>query len=574
MGGILSAEVTLLTSPSSNVFGVQPFRHRILGTINFDCPFLGLHPGIVLSGIGSLFRPAPSPSKSPGPSSDPEDQVKNGSRASSPLRTPLASGQIGSNADLSSGAASVIDQNFPTGASEDQNSTGKDTSSQPLTLSDPNYNPPFPNDIRLPERKGWDNTLHFITKHSHNLTKAATAYVTSHLEFGSCVADYKGLQNRYVKLRPLEDIQTLHEGEGRVRFLNYYTICHGRPKKPKPAAEGEYGLYSGTVDAPNTARRHSENHLQGIQNPSSSTVTTQSPLPSPRISVEEHRDGEVLSETAANIESLRLPGQESLSIDEGIVMSKDKPAETATDRSGSISPALESSHALESSSALESLAELEDSVLTPTTSDESYSLAPLPSFPEAPYQYDPATYPDRESRNIAHRQFSAEFKSYMRALKAYDQAISDRLKSIEKQEKINEKAKKVAKSQGGKKPQPQPQPSTGSALPLTPKSEHIPAATEVSSVPVPVPVQISSEGSSSSHAILSPPLQAEKKSPPKERRFCVLPPRINGQRDPCWVRVFMKDVDEVGAHCGLFVPGEHYAWLVDDVQSRIRGWLG
>src|ERR1700712_4588051 len=65
MGGILSAEVAL-QAPNSPATG-KPFRHRILGTISFDTPFLGMHPGVVVSGIGSLFRPAPDPqgAKSP-----------------------------------------------------------------------------------------------------------------------------------------------------------------------------------------------------------------------------------------------------------------------------------------------------------------------------------------------------------------------------------------------------------------------------------------------------------------------------------------------------------------------------
>lgn len=501
MGGILSAEVTLLTSPPSVVFGVQQFRHRILGTINFDCPFLGLHPGIVFSGIGSLFRPASSLPRSQISCSDPEDQLlelhpKNSSRASSPLRTPLTLGDIDSEANVNSGASSEIDEDF-------------------TPRADPNYDPPFPNDIRLPVRKGWENTLHFITKHSHDLTKAARGYVTSHLEFGACVADYKGLQNRYMKLRPLEDIQTSHEAARRVRFLNYYTICHGRPKKPTQA----------------TARRHSETHLQRMTNPSSSTLTTQSPIPSPKISVEEHRNGKVICEPIVDLETLQISGEENSSHDESNIISQDEPAENANGRSESISHALESS------------------TLDPTRCNELYSLAPLPSFPEAPQQYDPATYPDRESRNIAHKQYSAELKSYMRALKAYDQAINDRLKSVDKQEKIHDKTKKLAQFQESKKPQPQP--------------------------------HMSSEGGSSSHDILSPlPLPLPPSTPPtakvktpKERRFCVLPPRIHGQRDPCWIRVFMKDVDEVGAHCGLFVPGEHYAWFLDDVGSRIKNWV-
>lgn len=488
MGGILSAEVTLMASPSSGISGAQQFRHRILGTIHFDCPFLGLHPGIVFSGIGSLFKSAPPSPAIQVSHLDSEEQVlvlhpKNSSRASSP--------------------------------------------------SDPNYDPPFPNDIHLPERKGWDNTLHFITKHSHDLTKAAKAYVTSHLEFGACVADYKGLQNRYMKLRTLEDIQTLHTGARRVRFLNYYTICHGRPSKSKSAAEGGSRLYSGTADATSTPRRHSEHHLEGMQNLSSSTLTTQSPIPSPRISVEEHRDGEVVPGMAENFERLQLPGEDDSSADESTVISKDKMAENATGRSEYIT------------NAPGSPTELELSALTPTRSDELYSLAPLPSFPEAPQQYDPATYSDRNARNLAYKQYSTEFKSYTRALKAYDQAISDRLKSIEKQEKMNAKSKKMAKSQSGKNPPSQP--SAKSAT--SPSSE---------------PERVSAASSSTT---------TEKKKAPKDRRFCVLPPRINGQRDPCWVRVFMKDVDEVGAHCGLFVPGEHYEWLVNDVGDRIRAWV-
>lgn len=563
MGGILSAEVTLLTSSSSDVFGAQQFRHRILGTINFDCPFLGLHPGIVLSGIGSLFRSTPSPPRSQVSCSDTEDQVldlhpKHSSRASSPLRTPLTLGSIGSEADLNSGASSKTDENIPTRAFEDyksQNSAGEDTSLHP-SLSDPNYDPPFPNDIRLPERKGWDNTLHFITKHSHHLTKAATAYVTSHLEFGACVADYKGLKNRYIQLRPLEDIQPLREGARRVRFVNYYTICHGRPKKQTQA----------------TARRHSENYLQHMpNNPSSSTLTTQSPMPSPRISIEEHRDGEVVGETAGNFSSLQISGERCSSYDESNIMSKENTAEDTTGRSGSISHALESStgpkssSALESSAGLESSVALESSVLTPTTSDDSYPLAPLPSFPAAPHQYDPASYPDRESRNTAHKQYSTEFKSYMRSLKAYDQAMSDRLKSIEKQEKVNEKIKKLStksKSHEGTKPQTQ--------LQLQPQSQPQQSAAGGSSHDL---LSSSSSPPPTFPPPSSPTAEQNPTTPPKDRRFCILPPRINGQRDPCWIRVFMKDVDEVGAHCGLFVPGEHYAWLVDDVGGRIRGWV-
>ena len=63
MGGILSAEVALLN------------KHRILGTVNFDTPFLGMHPGVIASGLGSLFTPA---SESPAPALE-------GNRVETPL---------------------------------------------------------------------------------------------------------------------------------------------------------------------------------------------------------------------------------------------------------------------------------------------------------------------------------------------------------------------------------------------------------------------------------------------------------------------------------------------------------
>lgn len=202
MGGLVAAEVVLLnsdtTQPSPN-----PLRHNILGTLNFDVPFLGMHPGIIGSGISSIFRPAPAAPRTP---------------ALSPA--PSTAGST-SNVSLT-----------PT--------TSQSSSLQELP-SDPNYNPMFPNDVRLPQRTGWQNAAHFLYKHGKNLRQAAVQVVNQHIEFGSCMYDFEGLKVRYSRVRMLEEdsaksrasVVQSDSSPPRVRFANYYTASTGRPKKPK-----------------------------------------------------------------------------------------------------------------------------------------------------------------------------------------------------------------------------------------------------------------------------------------------------------------------------------------------------
>lgn len=71
MGGLLSADVALLKDYTGSR------RHRLLGTISFDTPFLGMHPGVITAGLGSIFHPA----KSPGEETEPLYQ--NGGEGSS-----------------------------------------------------------------------------------------------------------------------------------------------------------------------------------------------------------------------------------------------------------------------------------------------------------------------------------------------------------------------------------------------------------------------------------------------------------------------------------------------------------
>ncbi|EEH09074.1 conserved hypothetical protein [Histoplasma capsulatum G186AR] len=199
LGGILAAEIALLGPADSQ--GPEMFKHRIMGTINLDVPFLGLHHRVITTGFGSLFR-------SKIKKKDPRNQP------------------------------------FPV-----DSSIMKPSISSP---DDPNFDPLFPNDTRLTERSQLDGAFNFILKNSSQLVDATKKYISSHVEFGLCIADYSGLKRRYRRLRELEDVDDCsprQDGSGRsyrrIRFINYYTASTGKIKYPASGSTGN--------NAPNTS---------------------------------------------------------------------------------------------------------------------------------------------------------------------------------------------------------------------------------------------------------------------------------------------------------------------------------
>lgn len=126
MGGLLSAEVVLMPSTYENA---PPLKHRVLGTVNFDVPFLGMHPGVIKSGLGSIFH-----------SANLEDQWSPELGASSPNDA----GSMSSASSLNLGPPDRTDTLWH--------------------RPDPNFNQAFNNDVVLPVRKGWRNAL-YVTIH-------------------------------------------------------------------------------------------------------------------------------------------------------------------------------------------------------------------------------------------------------------------------------------------------------------------------------------------------------------------------------------------------------------------------
>ncbi|GME25175.1 PGAP1-like protein [Neofusicoccum parvum] len=572
----------------------EAFRHRILGTINFDVPFLGMHPGIISAGLSSIFRPA---EENP-PERDHQE---------------------------ASGQASHSHQNYPSAHS----SVSTLDLGPPLrndTLfnnhpNDPNYNPRFDNDVILPVRKGWENALHFIQKHSDGLVQAGRQYVKSHLEFGGTMADYPGLKKRYTRVRALEEEDEAKRRAGiavvgrnphsvpRVRFINFYTASTGRPKKPKSPPAGtpsgvaatDYGMSDLSLASPSQDLRLTPSLSNSV---------------SPRISIEEHGDDmEYDFETSQNNQEMQH-----------------------------IAPAPLSDHELTPTHSLSQT----------STAATSISLPEIPSPPLEPTPPDLDACPDEDARKAASKGHEQALKEYKRAVKSRDSVIKDRAKAEEKlakqarkEEKKAQKAK-AKEEKGQAKDLEQEMQKSGEELRLEQERQRVEAEgrrmaeaekerlrvqrkmlglppddessetvheEEPKETPKPEkahqveekhqPEELESHRRSTS---LTPSLSLSQSPPPassfhhrtssnttttqstslspstgtstpgkkkKDRKFCILPPKDprTGQRDPKWIRVFMKDMDEVGAHCGLFFVSETYERLVGEVADNIERWV-
>ncbi|KAK4690120.1 hypothetical protein P7C71_g6604, partial [Lecanoromycetidae sp. Uapishka_2] len=283
-----------------------------------------MHPGVIASGLSSIFKPAPNiPGQKTTELLGENEEVR---------ATPADVGE-----DIQSSASSSC---FPSSSTTLMPMETISTSTLPMSpamsvdlpVKDPNYDPPFVNDVRLPQRTGWANALHFLNKHSDGLRAATTSYVKSHLEFGGAMADYKGLKNRYEKLRALEDVDP--KQQTRVRFVNYYTASTGRPKKPKSAAT------SGQVTRVNTNQTDGEasGAEEDREELDPKVHDVDSPSLSPRISIEkpncttvasyedkQRLDGDLLGADQS------FPDDESATSDASLAMDHVEPAPMTDD---------------------------------------------------------------------------------------------------------------------------------------------------------------------------------------------------------------------------------------------------
>ncbi|KAF1360960.1 hypothetical protein EJ07DRAFT_154854 [Lizonia empirigonia] len=451
MGGLLAADVALL------------FRHRIVGIINFDVPFVGMHPGIIKAGLGSIFTKVPPP----------QDQI----------------------------LASSSTENKPSRMS---------TIFNPKP-ADPNYNPTFANDVHLPVRKGWENALHWFNKHSSGIREAGKGLVKSHFEFGSAMADYKELKERYSRVRALEEEDEAKRRLGnpdvrsppRIRFVNYYTASTGRPKKPKsPKSPSPSRPHSASLQH----RDSDASGLATVPNPELNKVSSSRGTP-PRLSIDvkEHRGGHVVAVTPQDILSATSP-EKSFS-QQGM----DRPA-----------------------------------------------LPEVPAIPQEPPFVDLAQISDRAQRRAAEREHDQALEEYQKAVKARNRIIDER-EDIEEEWERQRQHKPLCQLRVFPQRNPQPSfPDDQASITDSNYTSHITETNETADT----------------EADSSDIKERKKEKEKKLGKFCMLPPKDgSGHKDPTWIRVYMEGMDEVAAHTSLFFVNETYERLVGDVGARIEEWI-
>lgn len=624
MGGLVSSEVALAQAEPG-----PAMRHAILGTINFDVPFLGMHPGVVKSGLASIFSPAPDPQ-----TSQPEP-------SSSSTTSFSAEGGAASTATSTSTPPALPPRRI-------------DTLFNPAK-PDPNYNPAFDNDVRLPVRKGWRNAWHFVSKHNEDLFAATKQLVKSHMEFGGAMADYNGLKKRYCRIRALEeqnmDVRTSIMGPGshppRVRFVNYYTSSTGRPKVPKtpvvvpdtgvadgvkpadvgpnvvsvarevPVADGPASLYEGASlvesESPLVLVEHADDDLEpseyDLEESNDALDKVMDHLdPAPMSDLDEEDASESESWTDA-MEDMELSNSKTTAhLQEELTTPLEKTL-TPTSTTSTLMEPTTSSTPTTTSAVTSTLS------LATTTS----TLPPLPDPPPKPPTPDFSTYTDKDLRKLAEKDHARTLKTWERATKDNQRALRDREKLEQKRHrdllkqgkraerdsekdarrkekeaetaaKKKEKVKEASMEEVFKIQRRETEREWREALDMkwndedgtvTPMTSGVSSSHAAASLaPTMSTTSAASESAASlaaMHAVAAAreTTEREKDKPRKERTFCTLPPKdAAGNRDPCWLKVFMPDVDEVGAHCGLFFEtSPAYQQLVGDVGEKVSQWV-
>ncbi|KAJ4008574.1 hypothetical protein NW752_009692 [Fusarium irregulare] len=588
MGGILAADVVLMPNPDPQ--GTYPLKHRIIGHVSLDCPFIGLHPGIVVSGISSLFKPAPTPPQ------DDSQESASGAPPYSPETSSLADPSV-SSLQLTNSQSSGLGSSTSLPSVASSSRPPRD----PLQ-NQPFFNQPFFNDSALQERPFVQRMVHFANKYrNENLIQAAARHIFSYLEFGSCLADPAGLEARYRNIRALEDIDDLQSGDikpassrrmARVRFVNYYTLCTGRPKTPKgtpkvgsPSVEKENtNSLEASLDRPQSSA--SSSSVESEFSPNKLNARDTSPMPSITL---EHRDTMGNSrdhKTLLDADTQTLNARASDTTIKGNSFGEGESVASDMNRL--------SMHSIEPTPIEEDIASPPPQETASTTQDQNpiasvesnnaepqkvdADLPPLPDPPTAPELPDPSVYTDKDERKQVEREVKRLRRAHENAVKDHAKAVKEREKLVEKRQKRiqkeSEKAiKEAARQEKEALKESQRKEKEAEKEQQRRASEREKQAQKELEDDEDYQQFKAEEQESQRTAEAEAVAEARNNKPRKLRKFCNLPTKGGRVEDPTWVDIYMADVDEVGAHCGLFFSGPHYEKLVGDVGNRIVGWV-
>ena len=373
-----------------------------------------------MSGIASLFQPAPKL---------PEDP---------PYLDPTAS-----QSTLAQGTGTSVDDLHTVSSSQ--------SLPHPPQRPDPLFNAPFFNDKPFEERPFIQRVIPFIAKHrAEGVGSGLAKLIDDHLEFGGCLADYPGLHKRYRRIRALEDVdevKAMSEGHpagayAQVRFVNYYTMSSGVPKKPKTPAAGSnpagltqtdsfstvgFGSVRTSQSGPAGSQERLPEHLEASTHTGS--LTPRSSASATRITIEDYSD-----------ENRSWPSLDS--VDKGKRALKPN-NESEYEYSAEKPEHLDISRLSMQNVEPVPMAEPEETaapiatVSTPDGSNDELNLPPLPEDPTPPVLPDLDQCTDKDMRKQAE-------KEAKRLTKAYEQALKDRARGIKEREKLIQKRRKEA----------------------------------------------------------------------------------------------------------------------------------
>jgi hypothetical protein len=335
--------------------------------------------------------------------------------------------------------------------------------------------------------------FNFGTKHwSEGIFTALGNHIASHLEFGGCLADYRGLLSRYNQLRAFEDVDDLQALSGtssngsrtRIRFLNYYTLSPGRPKPPSTAKGSR-----DTSQVDLSAEPMSEDKIEGEINDKladvivpaksddgerSQATASLSQSKTPVTDDDDDDDDDDRSEAStiffeskeeedvgnAGLITMQEESGQPLDLNR-LSMQELDPVPMDETEYGIVEQDLEiaaPSIPHSSSASIEDTmdekkdelsASIEDTIDEKKDSSEkalvspSLDLPPIPDLPSPPEQPDLSQYTDKDSRKQAEKEFG-------RLQKAYENATKDRNRAVREREKLIEKLQKKAQKDAQK----------------------------------------------------------------------------------------------------------------------------